>query len=403
MNKNFTRGNLDKQISTLPNEVKLCKKCVMSNQRPRIVFDKDGICSACNNTIYKNNVVDWEAREKELTELLDKHRRNDGHWDVVVPSSGGKDSGFVAHQLKYKYGMKPLLITWSPLKYTDIGIENFRNLCNAGFVNIKCTPNGIIHRKLARLSLEEFGDAFHVFVLGQAFFPIHMALKFGINLVFYGENGEVEYAGHAEAVDKPYTDRVRDEDWIKGYLKGTTLDELMQYGYENKDYIDEKDLHDADLTFYKPPPRENMLSSGISRTYYYSYFHKWFPQENYYYCVEHTGFKPNPERTEGTFSKYASLDDKMDGFHYYMRYIKFGLGRCMEDAAHEIRDGHLTREEGIALMRRYEGEFPKRYFKEFLEYLDITEDHFWEVVDSWRLPHLWEKVNVEWKFKHTIL
>jgi len=398
----FKRGNLEKRVPDLPKQVKWCKKCVMSNQRPRISFDKDGICSACNNLEYKNNIVDWEAREKELNTLLDKHRRNDGSWDVIVPSSGGKDSGFVAHQLKYKYGMNPLLITWSPLQYTDIGIENFRNLCDAGFVNLKCTPNGIIHRKLARLSFEEFGDAFHVFVLGQAFFPMHMALKFGIKLVFYGENGEVEYAGHAEAVDKPYTDRVKNADWIKGYLKGTTLDELLQYGCEHKDYIDEKDLNDADLTFYNPPPKEDMLNSDISRTYYYSYFHKWFPQENYYHCVEHTGFKPNPGRTEGTFSKYASLDDKMDGFHYYMRYIKFGLGRCVEDASHEIRDGHIIREEGIALMRRYEGEFPEKYFKDFLEYLGITEDHFWEVVDSWRLPHLWEKLNGEWKLKHTI-
>ena len=84
--------------------------------------------------------------------------------------------------------------------------------------------------------------------------------------------------------------------------------------------------------------------------YYYNYFYKWTPQENYYYCVDNTGFKPNPERTEGTYSKYASLDDKMDGFHYYLRYIKFGLGRCMEDAAHEIRDGHITRDEAISLV-----------------------------------------------------
>ncbi len=125
-------------------------------------------------------------------------------------------------------------------------------------------------------------------------------------------------------------------------------------------------------------------------------------QVEYNRTDENTGFKPNSERSEGTYSKYASLDDKMDGFHYFMRYIKFGLGRCMEDAAHEIRDGHLTREEGIALMSRYEGEFPHKYFSEFLEYLDISESHFWKVVDSWRLPHLWEKDGQDWKFKHPI-
>ena len=92
----------------------------------------------------------------------------------------------------------------------------------------------------------------------------------------------------------------------------------------------------------------------------------------------------------------------MDGFHFYLRYLKFGLGRCIEDASHEVRDGHITREEAVALCNRYEGEFPKKYFKDFIEYLDITEEHFWEVCDSWRLDHLWTKENCEWKLKHPV-
>jgi N-acetyl sugar amidotransferase len=398
----FKRGNLEKQVTVLPREVKWCKKCVISNQRPRVIFDEEGVCSACKNVHYKNELIDFRARGEEFIRLLDENRRDDGRWDVLVPSSGGKDSGFVAHQLKFKYGMNPLTVTWSPLRYTDIGMENFQSLSDSGFVNLKCTPNGQIHRKLARLAFEEFGDAFHVFVLGQIYFPIHMAIKFGINLIFYGENGEVEYAGDPKAVDKSYMSLTENESWIRGYLKGTTLEDLLQYALEKKDYINEEDLNDADLAFYKPPSKEDMTRSGIDRYYYFNYFQNWVPQENFYYCVEHTGFKPNPERTEGTYSKYASLDDKMDGFHYYMRYIKFGLGRCMEDAAHEIRDGHITREEGVVLMQRYEGEFPQKYFREFLEYLDITEEHFWEVVDSWRAPHLWEKVNDEWNLKHPV-
>ena len=398
----FKRGNLEKQVLEIPKEVSWCKRCVISNQRPRNIIDDNGICSGCLNTDYKNNKIDWEKREKELRKLLDKHRRTDGYWDVIVPSSGGKDSGFVAHKLKYEYGMNPLLVTWSPLQYTDIGIQNFRNLCESGFLNIKCTPNGKIHRKLARLSFEEFGDAFHVFVLGQVYFPIQMAVKFNIDLIFYGENGEVEYAGDPQAVDKPYMDMLKNKDWIKGYLKGTTLDELLEYAYREKDYISKDEFSEADLTFYRPPSADEMRSKGISRVYYYNYFYKWTPQENYYYCVDNTGFKPNPERTEGTYSKYASLDDKMDGFHYYLRYIKFGLGRCMEDVAHEIRDGHITRDEGLALMQRYEGEFPKKYFNDFLNYLDITENHFWDVVDSWRAPHLWRKEKGEWELKHPI-
>ena len=395
----FRSGKIEGQMQHIPKEVKRCKKCVVSNQRPRIIFDKDGVCSGCQNTEYKNNKIDWEKRERELVDLLDKHRSNDGLWDVIVPSSGGKDSGFVAHQLRYKYGMNPLTVTWSPLQYTDIGFQNFESCINAGFTNLLCTPNGKLQRKLARLSFEELGDAFHVFVLGQISYPFQMALKLGIKLVFYGENGEAEYAGDPEYADKPYKPS---SEWVKQHFKGLTFRELLAYGLKNKEYLSEDDYSESDLMFYEPPTAEQLDKAGIAGKYFYSYYHKWSPQENYYYCIEHTGFKPNSERSEGTYSKYSSLDDKMDGFHYYMRYIKFGLGRCLEEAAHEVRDGHITREEGVALMRKYEGEFPEKYFKDFLDYLDISEDHFWEVVNNWRTPHLWKKINSEWLLKFPI-
>lgn len=391
----------EKQISKLPKEVKWCKNCTISNQRPRIVFNQDGVCSACLNLDYKDK-IDWDQREHNLIKLLDSHRSSNGNWDVVVPSSGGKDSGYVAHILKYKYNMNPLLVTWSPLKYTQIGIENFDNLNNSGFQNIRYSHDGLLNSKLSRLCLEEFGDAFHTFVLGQIYFPIHIALKFNIKLIFYGENGELEYAGDPESKDKPYKDFLEDEAWIKGYLKGTPINELIQYGIDNKEYMKGVSLKHSDLKFYNPPDKSEMISKNISRIYFMNYFLKWDPQENYYYCAKNTGYKPNPERSEGTYSKYASLDDKFDGFHFYMRYIKLGLGRCIEDTSHEIRDGLITREEGIDLVRKYDGEFPKKYFKEFLSYLDISESEFYEIVDSWRMDHLWKKVNSKWELKKPI-
>ena len=139
----FKRGDIEKQVHVMPKNVLWCKKCVLSNQRPRITFDEDGVCTGCRNAVYKNgSQIDWDLREKELVKLLDQHRRNDGHWDVIVPSSGGKDSGYVAHQLRYKYGMNPLTVTWSPLQYTDIGFQNFQSCIDAGFTNLLCTPNG---------------------------------------------------------------------------------------------------------------------------------------------------------------------------------------------------------------------------------------------------------------------
>ncbi len=399
MNMKFIRGNLEGQINKLPKDVKWCKKCLMSNQRPRIIFDNKGICSGCLNSDYKKT-IEWDLREKELSDLLNKHRRKDGYWDVIVPSSGGKDSGYVAHQLKYKYNMNPLTITWSPLKYTNIGWQNLQTNINSGFTNILCTPNGNLQRKLARLSFEELGDAFHVFVLGQMSFPFHMAVKLGVKLVFYGENGELEYAGEAKYADRPFRPS---NEWISKYFKGVTFNDLIKYGLQNKEYLNENDINKSDLIFYDYPKAEELTNSGIEGEYFFSYYKKWSPQENYYYASEHTGFKPNIERTEGTYSKYASIDDKMDGFHYYMRYIKFGLGRCVEDASHEIRDGHITRDEGMALVKKYEGEFPKKYFYEFLDYLRINEEEFWAVVDSWRSPNLWTKKNNDWVLKNPII
>ena len=160
----------------LPQKVEFCKKCVISNQRPRITFDDNNICSACNYAEVKKNVIDWKERESMLKDLLNKHRSKDGSYDVIVPGSGGKDSAFVAHQLKYKYGMHPLTITWAPFVYTDIGFENYINFKDSGFDNLLFFPNGKIHRKLSRLGFEFVGDNFLPFIYGQKSFAYHLAL-----------------------------------------------------------------------------------------------------------------------------------------------------------------------------------------------------------------------------------
>ena len=121
MGKDALRKPMERQLEYLPKNVRFCTKCENSNQRPRIVFDEEGVCGACKFAETKRNQIDWKVRKEELEKLCDKHRRKDGWWDCVVPGSGGKDSAFVAHLLKSKYGMNPLCVTWSPCQYTDIG------------------------------------------------------------------------------------------------------------------------------------------------------------------------------------------------------------------------------------------------------------------------------------------
>ena len=389
---------LDKQLENQPKEVKFCAKCVVSNQRPRLTFDENGVCSACHYARRKHNEIDWESREKELAEVCDKYRSSDGSYDVLVPSSGGKDSGYTAHLLKTKYGMHPLCVTWAPFIYTDIGWKNFQNFVKSGFTALNCFPNGILHRKLSRVAFEVAGDAWQPFGYGQKTYGFQMAVKFGIPLMFYGENGEAEYSGFAKNAEKPYEST---DDWNDLYYKGRGVDDLLKAGNE-MGIFSKEEIKDPSFDFYRPPKKEDIEKLG-AQMHWLSYYKKWVPQENFYYAQKYTGFTANEEgRSEGTYSKYASLDDKTDGFHFYLAFIKFGIGRATSDAAHEIRDGHITREEGVALVRRYDGEFPKKYFKEFLEYLDIDEKHFWEVVDSWRPPHLWEKINGERKLKHQV-
>jgi N-acetyl sugar amidotransferase len=373
----------------LPSEVFFCKECTISNQRPRISFNKDGVCSACQYSKVKNNDIDWSIRNKELTELCNKYRKNDGSHDVIVPSSGGKDSSFVAYQLKYKYGMNPLTVTWSPHLWTQEGFENFQNHIHVGgFDNVLYTPKGNIHKKLTKVSFEVLGDPFQPFIYGQTNFPMQMAVKNNVSLIMYGENGEVEYGGSMKNAFKPSRDYKSDHK--DHYFSGLAPEDLVEYGISRND-----------ITSYMSPSHEDLDKLELD-IHFFGYYKKWVPQDLYYHAVKNTGFKPRSSRNEGTYSKYASFDDKIDGFHYYLAYIKFGLGRATSDTAHEIRDGHISREEGVSLIKRFDGEFPSKHFKTFLNYCDITEDKYFEIIDSWRSPHLWEKSFGLWRLKNPI-
>jgi N-acetyl sugar amidotransferase len=392
---------LDGQIRNQVKEIRYCTKCVNSNQRPRLDFNSEGVCDACQYAYEKEHSIDWKSREDELIDLLNKYRSKDKSYDVIVPCSGGKDSGYVAHQLKHKYGMHPLTVTWTPHLYTDIGWKNLQSLIDSGFDNILFRPNGILHRKISRLALELLGDAFEGWSYGAKAFPLHMAMKFQIPLVFYGENQMAEYGGVVESKYKAY-DTFRD--WEKVAYKGQKgIETLVEKGLQYKRFDNKEiDENQATLSLYKLPPLDAMKKLGL-QSHWFSYYKKWDPHSNYYYAQKHCGFEPNPDgRSEGTFSKYASLDDKTDGFHFYLQFIKFGFGRCTSEASMEIRCGHITRDEAISLVKKYDGEFPSRYFKEYLEYLDLTEEEFWLIINKFRPDHLWEKVDKEWRLKFQI-
>lgn len=399
---------MKKAFFGLPETVQFCRHCVISNQRPSstvefrhkqedkkstIGFDSEGVCDACRYQEVKAGQIDWSQREQALLELCDRYRSKTGGYDVIVPGSGGKDSAYTAHILKYKYGMNPLTVTWAPHKYTEIGWKNFENWIHVGGLdNILFTPNGRLHRYLTRQAFINLLHPFQPFIVGQRIIGPLMAAKFGVPLVMYGEN-QAEYGNDPNENYRPTMDR-------KFFSIGDPL-EIVLGGKPIKDILAETNFTLNDFAPYIPPSAEYLEANGVE-VHYLGYYLKWDPQECYYYAVEHTGFQANSERTEGTYSKYSSIDDRIDMFHYYTTLVKFGIGRATYDAAQEIRNGKITREEGVALVRRYDQEFPKKYFEDFLEYVGLTESEFHEIVARFRSPHLWVQQDGEWKLRHAV-
>lgn len=409
----------------LPAIVQYCRKCVISNQRPNsaiefahtaqskkhtIHLDEEGVCDACRVAEQKQKDIDWEQRDKELREVCDRHRRTDGHYDCLVPGSGGKDSFYAAHRLKYEYGMHPLTVTWAPHLYTDWGRKNHQAWIDAGFDNILVTPNPRVHRLITRLAVENLFHPFQPFILGQKGLAPKMAARFDIPLIFYGEN-EAEY-GNPQA-DMSSAKRSWDyfsiADKSQIHLGGTSMQDLQ----------DSFGLERIDLDPYMPANPKELERVGVE-VHYLGYYLKWHPQAAYYYAVEHGGFQASPERTPGTYSKYNSIDDKIDDLHYWCTHIKFGIGRATYDAAQEIRSGEITREEGVALVQRYDGEFPTRFEKELWAYLSIppeqypvaskmfeqpvmTKEYFLRLADRFRSPHLWMKKDGSWQLRQLVV
>ncbi|OSQ27338.1 N-acetyl sugar amidotransferase [Thalassospira sp. MCCC 1A03138] len=417
-------NNVVEALYGLPKDVIYCKKCVISNQRPNsaveydhtksskkatIHFDENGVCDACNYADRKRNHIDWVDREKQLQDLCDKHRKNDGSYDCIVPGSGGKDSFYASHILKNKYGMHPLTVTWSPHVYTDWGWKNFQSWVHAGHDNFLMTPNGRVHRLLTRLSTELLFHPFQPFMLGQKALAPKMADLFGIPLVFYGEN-EAEYGnpiGDTESSKRDWS-YFTSQDQSKIHFGGVSIADLKSHFG-----IDQNDLQP-----YLPADPQKIAEKKIE-VHYLGYYLKWHPQSCYYYSVEHGGFQASPERTVGTYSKYNSIDDKIDDLHYFTTGIKFGIGRASYDAAQEIRSGDITRDEGVALIKRFDHEYPERFLDEMLAYLSLSDKEFPEaskmfenpimdreyfslLTDQFRSPHIWYNEDNQWKLRHAV-
>lgn len=420
-NYSTNKINLDQVYYGLPKNIEYCKKCLVNNQKPimrsehsikkgdyiNTVQFKNGICEACRVNDLKKN-IDWEKREYDFKKLLDKYRSRNGNYDVIVPGSGGKDSFYVSHQLKFKYKMNPLTVTFSPFIYTSHGFKNLTNWTLSGFENILNTPNQNVYRLLSRISLENMFHPWHPWILGQKNFPPKFALEKKVPLVIYGDSPS-EYGSPLKEYNSQYDiDFHTCENLDKIQIAGENLKTLKKFG-----------LKEYDLYPFIPMLRNQFKKNKI-KCLAYSYFHKWHPQNNYYYTIENSNFTTQRERTSGTYTQSNSIDDKLDDLYFYTYYIKFGMGRTVGDVSQEIRNGDLDIEDGKHLIRKYDGEYPEKNIDELLKYLSIDEknfgkkinslfekpildrEYFEEITNHFRSPHLWKYTNKGFKLRKTI-
>jgi len=349
--------------------LKYCKKCLYPDTKPQLVFNEEGICSACTNHLLKNN-IDWEKKNKQFLDILEKHRSNDGsNYDCIIPVSGGKDSTYQTYMIKKKFGLNPLVVNFHPHDQTEIGRKNLENLKKIGVDCIEFSPNPETYLKLSRFGLRELGDFQWPEHLGIFSIPVQIAVKYNISLIIWGENPQLEY-GKPTDIDK---ESILDKEWTEkngGYfLDKIKPSDMIKYGFKLNE-----------LRPYIYPSNEDIKRVGVTGVFLGSYF-KWniFEQLE---LVKSIGFRENEENKEGTYDRWENLDVYFTVFHDYFKFLKFGFGRATDHASIEIRYGRITRDEGLELVKQNEGKIPKKYLQKFLEFANLSMDEFLEICDK---------------------
>ena len=357
--------------------MKYCKKCLYPDTKPQLVFNDDGICSACTNRKTKES-IDWDKKREEFVKILDKYSSKDSsNYDCIIPVSGGKDSTYLTYVMKEEFGLNPLVVNFHPLDQTNIGKKNLENLKKIGVDCIEFSPNPNVYQKLARYGLSELGDFQWPEHIGIFTVPVQIAVKYKIPLIIWGENPQFEY-GQPTDINK---DTILDREWNEkngGYFLDKIKPEHMtKYGFEVKD-----------LKPYLYPSDDEIKKVGVTGVFLGTYI-KWdiFKQLEF---VKTLGFSENDEIREGTYDRWENLDVYFSVFHDYFKFIKYGFGRTTDHVSIEIRYGKMTREKGIELIKKHEGKIPQKYLKEFLNAAAITMNEFEEICDKFTSKELFQ-------------
>ena len=362
--------------------IKYCRNCVYPETKPDLTFDEDGVCDACRFANVKD-ATDWDSRRKELVEIFNKFKNKGGsNYDCIIPVSGGKDSHFQTYMVKEEFGLNPLCVSYHLPEFTDLGRKNIENLKNLGVDCLEFTPNPEICRKMQKIGLIEFGDAQWPEHFGIFTVPVQVAVRYNIPLIVWGENSQAEYGGPL----KDSTNRYLDSKWCKEY--GTRV------GGQSNSYFGPEVMlqHGIDRKFLNPyiyPSDDEIKRVGVTGIFLGSFL-KW-NIKNQLEKVRELGFTLHDGPSEGTFTNYENLDNKIQGIHDYFKWLKFGYGRATDNASVQIRLNWLNREEAMKLVREYEGKLPEKYLNEFLAQWNMSRDEFFKIADKFTNKELFKK------------
>ncbi len=358
--------------------------------RNRLTFDGRGWCSACQ-WMETKQTLDWSERLDELNRFLDKHRSRDGGFDCIVPVSGGKDGAYVAYTLKHRFGMNPLTVTIQPDLPLEIGDLNLKNFIASGFDHVHITPNPGAMRTLNKYGLIEMGFPYYGWLIAVKTAVIKTALSYNIPLIFYGEDGEVEYGGSTEKRFSAHVD-IR-------YMKKV----IFESGYEKvlNSVLNQELVRESELYFFRFPSDADVLNKEMVFTHW-SYFENWDSYRNYVVAKEHCGLTEREDGNSGTFTNFAQNDQALYPLHVYLMYLKYGFGRATQDAGIEIRRGAMVRDQAINLVNMYDNGYPEQFVDLYLDYYRMTRDEFDKVLDVYTNKDLFVKIDGRWSPRFTV-